>query len=47
MIRLAEPQVRIRMGQAGRKRVQEVFDWELKETLYLICMKKFCLSQLL
>jgi glycosyltransferase involved in cell wall biosynthesis len=40
MIRLAEPQVRIRMGQAGRKRVQEVFDWELKETLLLDLYEK-------
>ncbi|MBD1928903.1 glycosyltransferase family 4 protein [Trichocoleus sp. FACHB-90] len=40
MIRLAEPQVRIRMGQAGRKRVQEVFDWELKETLLLNLYEK-------
>jgi hypothetical protein len=35
------------MGQAGRKRVQEVFDWELKETLLLDLYEKFCLSQLL
>ena len=31
MIRLAkEPELRVRMGQAGQKRVSEVYDWEAK-----------------
>ncbi|MEP0772672.1 glycosyltransferase family 4 protein, partial [Trichocoleus sp. ST-U1] len=41
MTRLAEdPALRVRMGQAGQKRVKEVFDWDLKERLLLDLYEK-------
>ncbi|MEW5859280.1 MAG: glycosyltransferase family 4 protein, partial [Cyanobacteriota bacterium] len=41
MTRLAEdPALRVRMGQAGQKRVKEVFDWDLKERLLLNLYEK-------
>ena len=41
MTRLAEdPALRLRMGQAGQKRVKEVFDWDLKERLLLDLYEK-------
>jgi len=46
MIRLAkDSDLRLRMGQAGQKRVRDVFSWELKGSFISQCYQDICIQQ--